>query len=174
MNKWICKESKQKIARYIIGKEGSNPLVLFTLYPEDHSLAKWSATIKKVIKMSEALDKDGWLIINVYPIKINSVSEINQIENMQLVYRNREEIKDLFNKYNVTTVWAAWGNEVQENTFLWYELKNLLKRIPNNLKWITIGKLSREGHPVFNGKTLNISKMKPFVIEDYLGKYNLK
>src|ERR1035437_7961250 len=168
MYKWICKESKQKVARYIIGKEGSNPLVLFTLFPEDHSLAKWGETIKKVVKLSEALDNDGWLIINIYPIKINTISDINYGENMQLVYRNRDEIKELFIKYNVTTVWAAWGNEVHKNTFLWYELMNLLKRFPNNLNWITVGKLSTDGHPVFSDKYLNISQMKSFHIKEYV------
>lgn len=172
MHKWICKESKQKVARYIIGKEGSNPLILFTLYPEDHSLAKWGATIRKVVKLSEALNNDGWLIINIYPIKINSISEIDHVENIQLVYRNRDIIKELFNRYNITTVLAAWGNEVEENNFLWFELKNLLKRFPNNIKWITIGELSKQGHPVFDDKVLKLSKMKSFVIEDYLKNHH--
>jgi hypothetical protein len=174
MNKWICKESKQKIARYIIGKEGADPLVLFTLFPEEQSVAKWGKKIKKVIKLSEALDKDGWLIINIYPIKINNVSEINHFENMQLIYRNRDEIKELFNKYNVSTVWAGWGNAVQENDFLWFELKNLLKRIPEDTQWIIAGKLSKEGHPVFNGRAMNVSRMIPFEIEDYINKHKLK
>jgi uncharacterized protein DUF1643 len=172
MPKWICKESKQKTARYLIGKEGSDPLILFTLFPEDHSLEKWNASIKKVIKMSEALNKDGWLIINVYPVKIKKITAVNPVDDKELIIRNREEIGNVFKEYRPTTIWAAWGEDVQQNIFLWNELKTLLKRVPEKINWITIGKLSHEGHPGFNEKII-YSNIKQFQISDYLEKHNM-
>jgi hypothetical protein len=168
MHKWICKESKQRKARYLIGKEGGNPLVLFTLYPEDQSLSKWDDRIKKVAKMSETLDFDGWLIINIYPVIINDLKEMDSIINKQFIYRNREEVELLFKKYNINTVWAAWGDEINNTVFLWNELKLLAKRIPKNVKWITVGKISKDGNPIYNSRSMNLTLIRPFDVKDYI------
>lgn len=80
-------------------------------------------------------------------------------------------MSNLFKKYNVKTVWAAWGDKVFESDFLKKELKILLNRIPVNVEWITIGEITRKGNPVFDGKSLKFTKMKPFDIKVYLKKH---
>ena len=72
MNNWIYKTDATNSARFLLGEKGSNPLIVFGVNPsvaEPDYLGGLDPTIRKIKMLSKALKFDGWMMLNLYPVR---------------------------------------------------------------------------------------------------------
>ena len=78
-------------------------------------------------------------------------------------------IRQYLQMFGKPTVWAAWGTLIEKRFYL----KNCLLEIAREIhrfepRWITIGKVSKEGHPHHPLYLSHKSEIQEFDIKKYL------
>ena len=108
----LCKPEKpeeNEIYRYLLGRRGKKPLVAICMNPSAANMEYSDRTINRIIKVSEKLGYDGWIIANLYPERATRASELGAYNDEQQE-KNIQEIME-FLKYNgIDKVWGAWGD----------------------------------------------------------------
>ena len=135
--------------RYVLGKPGTNNLLVIGVNPSTAKPGALDPTIRKVIKISAANGYDGWIMVNLYPQRSTNPKEMTFYP--QLIKNNIAQIESVCKKYNIEKVWCAWGNAIDtfgKKSFLhdsWKEIKTLLKKM--NVKFYCYDTLTKEGNP---------------------------
>ena len=143
----LCKpEGDSKEYRYLLGKKGKNPLVAICMNPSAANLDYSDKTVNRIIKASEVLNYDGWIVFNVYPERATKASDLGEI-NEKLLDENIKCIIDYIEKNKTTEVWGAWG-QLKRKPLLEGK-KELLKKLKEKkIKIFTFTKLTKSGDPV--------------------------
>ena len=94
--------------RYVIGKDGDNPLVAICMNPSAARDNVSDRTVNRVVKASIDLGYDGWFVVNIYPERATDAALLDEINQGQLE-ENVKEIKKLLREKNIKEVWGAWG-----------------------------------------------------------------
>jgi hypothetical protein len=144
-NLCIPKESSGEY-RYILGKEGKNPLVAICMNPSAANLNHSDRTVNKIIKASEELSYDGWIVFNVYPERATKPNDLGDF-NEELSNKNINKIIEYIEENKIKEVWGAWG--VCSKEPLVKGKKGLLKELKERkIKIFTFAKLTKSGDPV--------------------------
>ena len=85
---------------------GVNPS---TATPGDNNI---DPTIRKVRKLTAEDGYDGWIMVNLYPLRATDPKELPQKEDKKLLEKNIKVLKALVKTYRIDAVWAAWGNTI--------------------------------------------------------------
>ena len=143
----LCKpEGDSKEYRYLLGKKGKNPLVAICMNPSAANLDYSDKTVNRIIKASEVLNYDGWIVFNVYPERATKASDLGEI-NKKLLDENIKCIIDYIEKNKTTEVCGAWG-QLKRKPLLEGK-KELLKKLKEKkIKIFTFTKLTKSGDPV--------------------------
>lgn len=132
--------------RFIIGKDGSNPLVALCMNPSAARDEKSDRTVNRIIAISRELNKDGWFVINLYPERATKAKDIKPFK-QELCKRNICEVEDFLKEYNISEVWGAWGNDQNVQALIQgrEEMLKMLHR--NNIRIFYFGTLTAKGNP---------------------------
>lgn len=169
-NKWIYKQSKDMENRYLLGKRGEKILICCGVNPSTASPDDLDPTMKRVESLAKANRYDGYIMINLYPMRATDPNKMHEHMNENIVEKNLEHIKSVLSVGNAD-IWAAWGNLIEKREYL----KECLMKIVDiadtyNCNWYTMGTLTKGEHPrhplYLNGKC----KKEKFDIHDYLKK----
>lgn len=149
--KWIYKTNKDNTNRYVLGqiKEGkdSNPLICFGINPSTATPNKLDNTIKSVQRLSESNGFNGWIMLNIYPQRATDPKDLHKEIDSQAHIINLDIIKDILIQKEVV-IWAAWGTLIKKRNYLPNCLKDIIKLSEEyNCKWVSLGKISKNGHP---------------------------
>lgn len=132
--------------RYAIGRIGDDPLVAICMNPSAAKEDFSDATINRIINVSKRLNKDGWMVFNLYPERATKASDMGTYDK-DIADINLDIIKDFLVKNEIDEVWGAWGNSGNISTLV--EAKKaviaLLKEI--NVRVYYFGTLTNEGNP---------------------------
>src|SRR5690348_10665058 len=110
----IYHTSPDNSARYLLGEEGSRPLVVVGVNPSTATDVSPDQTIKKITGFAARKGFDGWLMINLYPQRTTDPRGLHETMSAEEHRSNIKRIRSALTKYRIErpTVWAAWGGEV--------------------------------------------------------------
>jgi len=138
--------SKDDKARFALGTEGGNTLVVFGVNPSTAVPDDPDKTIQSVMRHAEAKEFDSWIMLNLYPQIATDFSEVHQECDQSLHQKNLEEIRKILGSLKKYTLCCAWGGLITQRRFLFTCLQEIT-RITGVENWHSIGDLINGGHP---------------------------
>lgn len=169
-NEWIYEQSEDMESRFLLGKRGKNPLICCGVNPSTASPEDLDPTMKRVKAFAESRGYDGYIMINLYPMRATNPDKMHMEMNKEIMQKNLEYIKEVLSIENLD-IWAAWGNLIEKRRYLKECLKSIAQIADTyQCHWYTMGELTKDGHP---RHPLYLSKeccKKKFVVSDYLNK----
>ena len=105
----LCKPEENEIYRYLLGRRGKKPLVAICMNPSAANMEYSDRTINRIIKVSEKLGYDGWIIANLYPERATRASELGAYNDEQQE-KNIQKIMEFLKDKGIDKVWGAWGD----------------------------------------------------------------
>ncbi|MDC7219956.1 MAG: DUF1643 domain-containing protein [Spirochaetales bacterium] len=153
MNNWIYSTDEDNSARFLLGREGEKGLLLtMGINPSTASPEKLDPTVTTVKNRAAELGYDGWCTINVYPQRSTDPNGMDRRRNEALHKENLVQIVRFVDEQRTAgkelALWAAWGALIKKRDYLpncLFDIHSVLK--PFGIKWLSIGKRTKEGHP---------------------------
>lgn len=134
--------------RFILGLDSPNPLIVLGVNPSTANDKKPDATMRRVLGYAERNNFDGFLMINVYPVRSTNPHNLPQDMDYETHNQNLKHITDLLKKHSQATILVAFGNPINERKYLKNCFLDIIKQtLQFNLKWKQIGDLTVNGKP---------------------------
>lgn len=169
MEEWIYETNLDNSVRYVLGTNTINPLICVGVNPSTASPEKLDNTLKSVNRFAQSNGFDGWIMLNLYPQRATFPDDIHLEMNQFIHQKNMEAIVNLLSRFKKPTIWAAWGTLIEKRGFLKNCLLDLYHQTEKNkCNWITIGKVSKKGHPHHPLYLPNSSEPAAFNLNNYL------
>lgn len=154
--------------RFILGTEGSKPLLVIGLNPSTANDRDPDPTMRKVIGFASRHGCDSFVILNLYAQRTTDPNKLHKRLDKKLHNENISHIVTTLNKYKDTTILAAWGETIREREYF----KKCISDIYNNIRsknnyWLKIGDLTKSGHPRHPSRAA-YSELTNFNIDEYL------
>ena len=155
--------------RYALGEPGSCNLLIVGLNPSTATPDKPDPTIKRVRKIVDKEKLNGWIMINLYPMRTPKPSELPPAMDEEISKRNREVIKWIDHNYPIGRVYAAWGTNIEKRGYLVDECQDIVDSIHSD-QWFVRG-ITKNGHPKHPLYVSYEEKMEWFPVKDYLWSF---
>lgn len=133
--------------RYLLGQPGRNNLLIFGVNPSTASAGDTNLdpTIRKVRKIAEQEGFDGWLMVNLYPLRATDPKALPEESDKKLIKNNLMVIESVDKNFYIGKVWAAWGNIIETRFYLGDTLYDIQELI--DAEWYYKGVLTKSGNP---------------------------
>ena len=165
---WLYENNDDNTSRFIIGTVGKRPLVCFGINPSTANPECLDNTLKSVERIALNNGFDSWIMLNVYPQRATNPNGLHDVLNGDIHKENIMHIDKILKEYK-PTIWAAWGTIIEKRGYLSECLLDIVKLASNyNCRWVSFGKISKNGHP---HHPLYLSKLvthDEFLIADYI------
>jgi len=166
---WLYEKNSDNSARFILGEVGKNPLVCVGINPSTAEPNNLDRTLTNVKRFSELNGYDGWLMLNVYPQRSTNPNGLHMELNEKLHLLNVKHIVDYLSNYKKVDIWAAWGTLIGKRKYLGMALKDIVEGLKGTrVRWVTIGQVSKHGHPHHPLYLSHRLRVEPFDIKGYL------
>lgn len=169
MTSWIYDRNEDNTCRYTLGIDGDNVLICCGINPSTAEPNDLDKTMERVEKFSKDNGYDGYIMINVCPQISTNPKNIDIVLDENSQKENIESIKKVFNKYQNSDIWAAWGTLIEKRPYFYNELREIYSVSKNyNLNWIHFNELTKAGHPRHPLYLKSDSKISKLNIEKYI------
>ena len=166
---WIYAHDEKDRARYLLGTRGDRPLICIGVNPSTARPDQLDSTLKSVARLARNNGFDCWIMINLYPQRTTDPNGLHLRMQHALHGENLKWISRILNTKPVT-IWAAWGTLIEKRPYLKSCLKDIIELTDGHAcHWISIGKISKRGHPHHPLYLRSDEKPTPFDLEEYLG-----
>jgi hypothetical protein len=165
-NNWIYTHEEKIKVRYTLGQEGKNPLICIGINPSTAKPNDLDPTLTRVKNIAQYNGYDGWVMLNVYPLRETNPDKLDEAQIDRIVSRNINEIKVLLKKYPSSDIWCAWGTVVEKRKYLKSCLKNILQDLLSNRNLLCVCH-TKKGHPKHPLYCKKESQLISFDIEHY-------
>ena len=128
------------------------------------------STIRKVRKVAEKEEFDGWIMANIYPQRTANPTELPDKADKKLVENNLKVIAALDKNYVIGKVWAAWGNIIDTQFYLGDNLYDIQEAV-TSAEWYYRGKLTKGGNPRHPLHLKLEEKFSWFAVADYAAEW---
>ena len=132
--------------RFALGKTGENPLVVICMNPSAAKETFSDKTINRIIKISEELEMDGWIVFNLYPERATNADLMEEF-NEDLANKNIEIISEFLTKNKIREVWGAWGNDNGIKALIKGKQMLTSMLLRQNIRVFYFGTLTKQGNP---------------------------
>jgi hypothetical protein len=140
------------------------------LNPSTADEIKGDLTIAKVMGFAKRAKNDGFIMINLYPLKATDSGKLPQELNVEHHKANLEAIDTTLNDYQEIDVLVAFGGSGMIRPYLKDCLKDIVALIgKRKVNWYKIGSLTQYGHPRHPSRA-KYEDLTPFDVEEYLKK----
>lgn len=112
--------------RYALGEPGNCNLLIVGLNPSTATPNKPDPTIKRVRKIVEKEKLNGWIMINLYPMRTPKPCELPITMDEEITKKNIEVIKWIDQHYPIGRVYAAWGTNIEKRGYLVDECQKMI------------------------------------------------
>ena len=165
----LYESNETDTARFVLGVEGKPKLYVFCLNPSTANKEKTDTTITKVKKVARQAGFQGFVMLNLYPLRSTKPKGLPQNPDPQQIEQNVNHIISLVEDDKSPVFWAAWGVNIMLRSYLAQSLQLIASRV-NNLggSWRNYGELTRDGHPRHPSRLSYSSKFSKFEISEYL------
>ena len=169
-NKWIYENDSANAIRYVIGTRGNKPLLCFGVNPSTAEPDNLDRTLQSVERLSIGNGFDSWIMMNLYPQRATNPNNIHFEIDKDIRKKNLQHIKKILSLHE-TVIWAGWGTLIEKRNYLIQCLLDILNlSSAYNAKWVSIGKISKNGHP-HHPLYLNANERTvTFAMENYIYK----
>jgi len=168
---WLYEKNRDNSARYILGEAGKRPLVCIGINPSTAEPNNLDRTLTNVKRFSELHGYDGWLMLNVYPQRATDPNGLHVEIDKKVHASNLKHIAKYLSTYDKVDIWAAWGTLISKRKYLRDALKDIVGATEDfGVRWVTIGMLSKHGHPHHPLYLSHQSAIYKFDVEGYLKK----
>lgn len=138
--------------RYVLAKCGTRMLVCVGVNPSTAIPKKLDKTVKRVDRTAQFCRYDGWVMLNLYPQKSTDPNMLHQEANTYWETLNRRiferVIRKLAARQRIVDIWAAWGDLIEERTYLKRSACALFSLCSKyNVTWKQAGELTEKGNP---------------------------
>ena len=159
--------------RYILGQPGNRNMLVFgvnpsTATPGDNNI---DPTIRKVRKLTAEDGYDGWIMVNLYPLRATDPKNLPQKEDKKLLEKNLKVLKALVKAYRIDAVWAAWGNTIDTRFYLGDTLYDIQEELEGDFQWYYRGAMTKDGNPRHPLYMKSGEKYEWFPVGDYAANW---
>lgn len=150
----ICHPENHPNLRYLLAKKGKNNLLVVGLNPSTADAEKSDPTVRNIDTITGNNGYNGWLLVNLYPKRKSSPSDLELAAEPEIYWYNLHLIKHLLDQdqFRIKDAWLAWGDGVDtlKRSYLkqaaGYLYKNLLL---HDLNYYCIGRTGKANprHP---------------------------
>ena len=168
-NGWIYLGNKE--VRYVLGQPGVRNMLVIGVNPSTAIPEKDDPTIRKVRKLTALGEYDGWIMVNLYPQITSHPQELHESANKELMESNLDNLKQLQKQYRIDAVWAAWGDAIDNRSYLGEALVIIQDILDGDIQWFYRGRLTRRGnprHPLYMKEQEDFNR---FPVYDYAAYY---
>lgn len=169
-NGWLFIRSPDDSVRYVLGEAGSRMLGFFGINPSTARPDNLDQTLRRVRGFARAWGYDGWVMFNVYPVRMTAFEQLEQQERRELHLRNLSWIRENLDNLPIRSICCAWGNHIDGRTFLFpflYDIAEILA--DRGLSTTQIGPDSTKlGHPPHPCRISGSLAEFPFDLKKYL------
>ena len=143
---YACNERDS--ARYILGHSGERMLYVVGLNPSTANRERGDTTVTKTERIARANGFDGFVMLNLYPMRSTDPRGLHKRENRQLSSTNLAQIEHLIGNVEKPIFWAAWGGDIGIRAYLKRALCEMITLVDaRGGKWVHYATLRRDGHP---------------------------
>jgi len=134
--------------RFTLGRSSKNPLLAVGLNPSTATQEKADTTVAKVERVAERAGYDGFVMLNLYPVRATDYRTLPTKVNKEAFETNLREIEELVATVQAPTLWAAWGNCVSHHGYFVKARDELFRRLERyRARWVCFGPPTDQGHP---------------------------
>ena len=158
------------IVRFTLGYKGKNVIFILCANPskaDDKIADKTSLQVQNIAKNNGI---NGWIILNLYPLRVTLPSNLPHIRNNKLHSQNISKIKKILEDYDNPIIWAAWGNIILMRDYLTECLNDIYQITEeHHPTWKCTG-ITKEDNPRHPSRLPNDVPLENFDIKNYLTK----
>lgn len=145
--KYNPKQIGNDTIRYALVQESNRTLFVLGLNPSTADETKGDPTMKKVLGFARTNGHDGFVMLNVYPLRSTNPKNLPVEFDNELHHNNLQIIKELITTYECCEVLMAFGDNIKERAYLLKCLKDIIDIIPQGVTYYQIGNLTQQGFP---------------------------
>jgi len=134
--------------RYALGSNGDRKLLVIGLNPSTATKEKSDNSITKVERVASNHGFDGFVMLNLYPVRATQLAELDVEAEMDIYEENLRLIDQICSQQANPVVWLGWGDSIFKRCFFLdaaIELFSMLK--VHGISWQHFGELTQGGHP---------------------------
>lgn len=134
--------------RYTLGRSGPRPLLAIGLNPSTATREKADPTVARVQRVAELHGFDGFVMLNLYPVRATDYRTLPAKVNAAAFERNLQAIEEVVSQHDRPTIWATWGQPVVHHAYFLRARDSLYERLHKyQPDWRRLGSLTITGHP---------------------------
>jgi hypothetical protein len=131
--------------RFVLGKYNDNPMFCFGINPSKATDISSDTTIAKVLGIAQRNGYDGYIMLNIYPLRSTELNALPDDYEESFHERNKQAIAETLPDGAVCV--AAWGVAIITKPYF----ISLLRKIgeitkAKGIKWQCLGR-TKDGHP---------------------------
>jgi hypothetical protein len=144
----IYSHSKDNLWRFTLGKSGRRPLLTIGLNPSTATSEKSDTTVAKVERVSKRQGFDGFIMLNLYPLRATDYTALPKRVNQEAFDANLAHIEAIVKVVADPVLWAAWGDPVECLPYFGDARDELLSRLVSySARWVRYGAPTAKGNP---------------------------
>ncbi|OQX00364.1 MAG: hypothetical protein BWK80_62025 [Desulfobacteraceae bacterium IS3] len=165
----LYKNNADNSLRFLLGTEGMRMLGICGINPSTADDQQFDMTISKVLKFTQRWGYHGFVMFNLYPLRATCPKNLPMMRDKSVVQENITHIIQIFSRIQKPTIWAAWGNTIEQRNYF----SACLQEIVNALRiykpqWMYGGELTIKKHPKHPSRLPYHSKFEQFDIDNYI------
>lgn len=170
----IYSNTQNDLWRFMLGKSGSRKLITIGLNPSTATKEKSDTTIAKVEKVARQAGFDGFIMLNLYPVRSTDFNALPEEVNAEAFTDNLAKIEAVVAAEFRPVVWAAWGENIVARKFLLAAGKELFGRLEKyDTSWQQFGSVTQSGHPRHPSRLHYAWQFSPFDTKNYAQKLGI-
>lgn len=172
MTHWYYETNSNDTARYVLGTEGKNPLLILSVNPSIGSPQVDTPTLGTIRHVTEAYGYDSWIVMCLYPQRATHLYELDEEPNEEWIKDNLQVIETIMASHPNKNLWACWGTHIHDRYYLPECLAQIVPIAEKyGEKWLHYGPLTEEGDPRYDLYLEDDEGFYPFDIKAYLQKF---
>jgi len=165
----IYKCNKLDSCRFTLGKSGLKKVFVVGLNPSTANKENSDPTVTRVQKVSENYEYDGFVMLNLYPLRSTDPKKLPLQADTELIKENISEIVSVVGDESSPVFWAAWGSDISSREYL----KDALRQLDAAVeiiggKWVNYGDLTTKKHPRHPSRLSYTWGFSDFDMDEYL------
>jgi len=157
--------------RFTLGKQGVRTLLVIGLNPSVATNEKADTTITKVGKVAEQNGYDGFVMLNLYPVRSTDYRLLPQLVDRHAYKENINAIGQIVKAQTSPAIWAAWGQGITNKSYFARSCSELVADLAqHHVKWLQFGQLTAEGHPRHPSRIHYNWEFQPFNAAKYVAE----
>lgn len=169
--KYIYQTNADNTARFVLGTEGKNTLIVMSINPSHGSPTQTTPTLGTIRHIAADYGYDSWIVLCLYPQRATHLNELAEMPDQALIEENDRVINEVLSRYPNHKIWAAWGTHYNDRYYFPQCLENIVKIADKyHDTWMNYGPLDDGGTPRYCLYLDNGEGWSDFDVHAYLNR----